>query len=69
MHHRVSTPHNPHANCRAELGVKTVKRLIRDNVGSDSNLRTTKFVRAMLQYKNTPSHDWAVLPAECVAGH
>ena len=29
VHHRVSTAHNPHYNCRAELGVKSVKRLFR----------------------------------------
>ena len=68
VHHRVSTPHNPHANCRAELGVKTMKRIIRENVGSDGNLRTPKFVKAMLQYKNTPDRDWGVSPAECIFG-
>ena len=68
VHHRVSTPYNPHANCRAELGVKTMKRIIRENVGSDGNLRTPKFVKAMLQYKNTPDRDWGISPAECIFG-
>ena len=68
VHHIVSTPNNPHTNCRAELGVKTMKRMIRENIGSDGNLRTSKFVRAMLQYKNTPSRNWGMSPAECIFG-
>ena len=30
--HRISSVANPHSNCRAELGVKTLKRMIRDNL-------------------------------------
>ena len=32
IHHMISSVANPHANARAELGVKTVKRMLRDNV-------------------------------------
>ena len=38
IHHRISLVANPHANARAELGVKTVKRLLRDNVSARGTL-------------------------------
>ena len=53
IQHRISSVAYPHSNCRAELGVKTMKRLIRDNVNNNGNLNTTKFSRALLQYRNT----------------
>ena len=32
VHHRISSVANPHSNCRAELAVKIVKRIISDNI-------------------------------------
>jgi hypothetical protein len=32
IHHRISSVANPHTNARAELGVKTVKRMLMDIV-------------------------------------
>ena len=34
VRHRLSSVANPHSNCRAELGVKQVKRMITDNCGA-----------------------------------
>ena len=48
--HRLSSLAFPHSNCRAEIGVKTVKRLLMDNTGDSGDLDTDKFQRAMLQY-------------------
>ena len=31
--HRLSSAYLPHCNCRAEVGVKTGKRLLRENTG------------------------------------
>ena len=68
-HHRLSSVAFAHSNCRAELGVKTVKRLLTDNVGPNGNLNNNAFHRALLQYKNTPDRDTKLSPAMCVFGH
>ncbi|GFR60918.1 hypothetical protein ElyMa_003543900 [Elysia marginata] len=54
VHHRLSSVASPHNNCCAEMGIKTVKRLIIDKTIPESDLDTDAFQRAMLQYRNTP---------------
>ena len=59
----------PHSNCRAEIGVKTVKRMIViDNTGARGELDTDKFQRAILQYRNCPDKDTKLSPAQCLFG-
>ena len=62
--HRLSFVSYPQSNGRAELGVKTAKRIIHNNVASDGSLNTDKVARALLQYRNTPLPDLNLSPAQ-----
>ena len=65
---RVSSVANPHSNCRAEVGVKTMKRLLADNTGPGGTLDNDKVLRAILQYRNTPDPETGFSPAEVLFG-
>ena len=67
-HHRLSSVALPHSNCRAEIGVKTVKRLITNNTDSHGSLDTNALQQAILQYHNTPDPNTKLSPAQCIFG-
>ena len=67
VRHRQSSSYFAHSNTRAEVAVKSGKRMIRDNIGQDGKV-TDKFVRAILQYRNTPLPDTRLSPAQIVFG-
>ncbi|KAL8583505.1 hypothetical protein ACOMHN_056315 [Nucella lapillus] len=48
IHNRLSSTAFPHSNCRAEIGVKTIKRILMDNIAADGSLNTDHFQRAIL---------------------
>ena len=66
--HRLSSSYFAHSNCRAELGVKSAKRLLRENTNYDGSLSNDKFCRALLTYRNTPDPDTKASPAEILFG-
>ena len=68
VHHRLSSMAFPHSKCRAEIGVKTVKRIITDNTDAHGSLDTNSLQRAILQYRNTPDASTKLSPAQCVFG-
>ena len=68
VRHRVSSVGNPHANQRAEVGVKSMKRLLQSNIGPSGSLDNDAFARAILQYRNTPLQSTGVSPAIALIG-
>ena len=68
VHHRLSSVALAHSNGRAELGVKTCKRMLMDNTGPNGEIDLDKFQRAMLQYRNTPDRDTGLSPAQMIFG-
>ena len=60
---RTSSVAHAQSNGRAEVGVKSMKRLLMDNTGSSGNLNNEDFLRAILQYRNTPLAETGIAPA------
>ena len=68
VRHRLSSAYFPHSNSRAELGVKAMKRLMRDNTGPRGRLDNDAFARALLMFRNTPMQGVGLSPAQIVFG-
>ena len=66
--HRVSSAYFPQSNGRAEVAVKTAKRLLVSNTGPTGSLDNDRFLRAMLQLRNTPDPDCNISPAQIIFG-
>lgn len=64
--HRVSSAYNPHANLRAEMAVKSMKRLNSNNTGRSGTLNTNSLAAALLNYRNTPDRDTGLSPAQII---
>ena len=68
IHHRLSSAYHPASNGRAELAVKTAKRLLMDNVSANGSLNNDAIVRAFLTYRNTPDPGCKLSPAQILLG-
>ena len=68
VRHRVSSAHFPQSNGRAEVAVKSAKRLLMSNTSPTGSLDHDRFLRAMLQLRNTPDQDCNISPAQIVFG-
>ena len=66
--HRLSSAYNPRSNGRAEVAVKSMKRLLQDNTSADGSILNDSFTRAMLQFRNCPDPANGISPAEIVFG-
>ena len=64
VRHRLSSVDYPQSNGRAELAVKSAKRIIRDNIRADGSLDNDRAARAILQHRNTPLKDLGMSPAQ-----
>ena len=68
VRHRVSSISFPQSNGWAEVAVKTAKRLLLSNTGPTGSLNHDRFLRAMLQLRNTPDPDCNLSPAQILFG-
>ena len=66
--HRVSSAYHPQSNGRAEVAVKATKRLMQANLGPTGTLDSDRFLRALLQLRNTPDPDCDLSPAQILFG-
>jgi len=64
VHHRLSSAHYPQSNGRAELAVKTSKRIILNNINANGTLDNDNAARAILQYRNTPIAELGLSPSQ-----
>lgn len=68
VRHRMSSVCFPSSNGRAELAVKSTKRLLMNNVGPNGELDNDAMVRALLTQRNTPDPGCRWSPAQVLFG-
>ena len=66
--HRVSSNYYPRGNKRAEVAVKSGKRLILDNISPSGSLNTDRVARALLIHHNQTDPVSGLSPAEVLFG-
>ena len=64
VQHRLSSGEYPQSNGRAELGVKSAKSIIYDNVAPNGSLNTNAAAKTILQYCNTALPEINLSPAQ-----
>ncbi len=66
--HRQSSAYNPESNGRAEVAVKSMKRLLQCNTSAEGALDEDCVVAGLLQYRNTPEPTTGMSPALILFG-
>jgi len=64
----VSSAYFPQSNGRAEVTVKTAKRLLQSNASPTGCFDQDRFVRAVLPLRNTPDTDCSLSPTQIIFG-
>ncbi len=65
---RLSSANYAQSNGRAELAVKSCKRMLYNNTDGHGHVDTMKMMKALLQYRNTPSATTGMSPAYMLFG-
>ena len=68
IHQRLSSAYFAQSNGRAELAVKTAKRILMSNTDSAGRLNNDSTARAFLNHRNTPVQDVGISPAMMLFG-
>ena len=68
IHQRLSSAYFAQSNGRAELAVKTAKRILMNNTDSAGRLNHDSTARAFLNHRNTPVQDVGISPAMMLFG-
>ena len=68
VRHRLTSVANPHANSRAEIAVKTVKRMLMDNTAPNGSIDIDRFQKAMIIYRNSIDPETKASPALIIFG-
>ena len=66
--HRQSSAYHPQSNGRAEIAVKKAKRLLKSCIDPRGGLNNDRFLRGMLQLRNTPDPESKMSPAQVLFG-
>ena len=64
VQHQKSSVEYSQPNGRAKVAVKSAKRIIYGNTGTNGSLDNNKVAQAILQYHNTPLQDFNLSPAQ-----
>ena len=65
---RISSAYHARSNKRAEVAVKSAKRMVRDSLGPGGSLDTDALARALLAHRNTPDAVTGLSPAQVIFG-
>ena len=68
VRHRLSSAHHPQSNGRAEVAVKSMKRLLTAHTDANGSPDTEAVTAGLLQYRNTPDPQTGMSPAQVVFG-